>query len=371
MTGCRQRLSGRGFTLIELLVVIAIIGVLIALLLPAVQAAREAARRAQCVNNLKQLGLAVHNYISVNEVFPLGDLYPSGSNQKRVDGVQANGANSYSFGWPLCLLPFLEQQPVFNAYNFCFTYIDYGTTTVNTTVAYNQLASLMCPSESASLRPQPPYGALNYVGNYGGPAAIRAFTGTIISPFFVSGLAPNPPTDKIGMAAVIDGTASTALFSERLMGVSGNPTVTVSDGNNKKRATFAVGVTGTFNGGDVTGAMNVLNACKALPPSTTSVASYRSGQIWIIAHPWAPVFNRYFHFGPPNTLTCDTSGTFSPSTGLGGGQGVVPPTSNHPGGVNVCLADGSVRFVKDTVNLQTWWALGTRNGSEVISGSDY
>jgi len=114
------RTSRRGFTLIELLVVIAIIAVLIALLLPAVQAAREAARRAQCVNNLKQLGLAVHNYLSSNNVLPLGDLYPSGSNQATTTTpvIRGNGSNTYTYGWTLSILPQMEQQPLFNAVNF-------------------------------------------------------------------------------------------------------------------------------------------------------------------------------------------------------------------------------------------------------------
>ena len=177
----------RGFTLIELLVVIAIIAVLIALLLPAVQAAREAARRAQCINNLKQLGLAAHNYISVNEVFPLGDLYPSGSNQVGVNGIRGNGNSTYSFGWTLSILPQMEQQAVFNAYNFCFSFSDAtGSIATNSTVTYNQLATLLCPSENSSGRPQSPYATLNYVGNIGGPGAIRVFSGTIVSPPFNS-----------------------------------------------------------------------------------------------------------------------------------------------------------------------------------------
>ena len=115
--------------------------------------------------------------------------------------------------------------------------------------------------------------------------------------------------------------------------------------------------------------MKVLDACKSLPPTTKSASSYRSGQIWTIGHPWATVWNRYFHFGPPNMISCDTD----PSTfgGLGGGQGVIPPTSNHPGGVNVCMADGSVKFIKDSIELQTWWALGTRAGGEVLDASKY
>ncbi len=370
MLGCRRRASTRGFTLIELLVVIAIIAVLIALLLPAVQAAREAARRAQCLNNLKQLGLATHNYISSNNVFPLGDMYPSGSNQVGYNGIKGNGSNSYSYGWPLSLLPNMEQQPLFNAFNFCYTYADVnGSVMTNSTVSYNQISALLCPSDSAENRPQPPYAALNYVGNIGGPGAIATFSGTVISPYWGSASAPS--TNAIGLQNITDGSSNTAMFSERLMGVTNNPVVYAGDASNAKRATFAVAVTGTLNGGDVTGAMTVLNACKALPATTASAASYRSGQIWIIGHPWAPVFNRYFHFGTPNQLTCDTSGTASPGVGEGGGQGVVPPTSGHPGGVNVCMADGSVRFIKDSVNLQTWWALGTRKGAETISSDSY
>src|SRR5690606_26315526 len=139
--------------------------------------------------------------------------------------------------------------------------------------------------------------------------------------------------------------------------------------NEARRAIFQSGTAGTINGNDVDGAMSVLNACKNLPGTTTSLSSYRSGQIWTLGHPWATIWNRYFHFGPPNMHSCDTD----PSTfnGLGGGQGVVPPTSNHPGGVNICFVDGSVRFVKDTVDLQTWWALGTRGGGEVVSADAY
>ncbi len=370
MPRCRRNASARGFTLIELLVVIAIIAVLIALLLPAVQAAREAARRAQCVNNLKQLGLAVHNYMSSINCLPLGDMYPSGSNQVGFNGVKGNGSNSYSYGWPLAMLPNMEQQPLYNAYNFCFTYADLnGSVLTNSTVSYCQIGSLLCPSDNAENRPQPPYGALNYVGNIGGPGAISTFSGTIISPYWGSASAPS--TNAIGIQAIADGTSNTALFSERLMGVTNNPVVLSNDPANAKRATFAVAVTGTLNGNDTAGAMNVLSACKSIPSGTSSVASYRSGQIWIIAHPWAPVFNRYFHFGTPNGLTCDTSGTASPGVGEGGGQGVVPPTSSHSGGVNVCMADGSVRFIKDSISVQTWWALGTRKGGETISADAY
>jgi prepilin-type processing-associated H-X9-DG protein len=153
-----------------------------------------------------------------------------------------------------------------------------------------------------------------------------------------------------------------------LVGVPGNPTVTIND-IRAKRALFRVPTSAAVNGNDEAGAMSVLNACKSLPGSTASITSYRSGQIWTIGHPWATVWNRYFHFGPPNMHSCDTA----PSTfdGLGGGQGVVPPTSNHPGGVNVCFTDGSVKFIKNSIDLKTWWALGTRAGGEVVSADAY
>jgi prepilin-type N-terminal cleavage/methylation domain-containing protein/prepilin-type processing-associated H-X9-DG protein len=361
----------RGFTLIELLVVIAIIAVLIALLLPAVQAAREAARRAQCVNNLKQLGLAVHNYVSSSEKLPLGDFYWSGSNEKPAQAtVAGNGGDRYSWGWTIAILPYIEQQNLANAWNYCCGFRDPGGggPTINTTVMYNQLTSMLCPSENVAGRPQAPYAALNYVGNVGGPGAIRSFSGTMISAYW-GNATQAPSTNCIGFAAILDGTSNTALFSERLVGVPNNPTVTVGDKNNAKRALFLVPTSVDVNSGSVAGAMSVLSACQALPANTNSIISYRSGQIWTLGHPWGTVWNRYFHFGPPNMISCDTNpSTFS---GLGGGQGVIPPTSNHPGGVNVCMADGSVKFIKDTISLPTWWALGTRAGGEVISADGY
>ncbi|MFO0909350.1 MAG: DUF1559 domain-containing protein [Isosphaeraceae bacterium] len=361
----------RAFTLIELLVVIAIIAVLIALLLPAVQSAREAARRAQCVNNLKQFGLAVHNYISTSDRLPLGDFYWAGSNEKPAQAiVPGNGGDRYSWGWTIAILPYIEQTAVYNAWNFCCGFRDPGGggPTINTTVMYNQLSVMLCPSENSPGRPQAPFAALNYVGNVGGPGAIQSFSGTMISAFW-GNTTQAPSTNCIGLSAIIDGTSNTALFSERLMGVPNNPTVTVGDKNNAKRALFVVPTSAAVNGNDLNGALAVLAACKSLPATTTSASSYRSGQIWTIGHPWGTIWNRYFHFGPPNMHACDTNpSTFS---GLGGGQGVVPPTSNHPGGVNVCMTDGSVRFIKDTVNQSTWWALGTRGGGEVISADSY
>src|SRR3954464_10711521 len=133
----------RGFTLIELLVVIAIIAVLIALLLPAVQAAREAARRMQCTNNLKQLGIAVHNYISQNNCFP-----PLGSNFANPGYGGPVLPNDWPLGWAVTLLPGMEQQALYNTANYSLSV----NNSVNTkTLCATRVATLLCPSESENI----------------------------------------------------------------------------------------------------------------------------------------------------------------------------------------------------------------------------
>ncbi len=372
MTRSLHRSSRSGFTLIELLVVISIIGVLIALLLPAVQSARESARRTQCVNNLKQLGVAAASYLSATQVLPLGDMYPSGSNGSTSTGIKGNGASPYTYGWTLSILPQMEQQPVFDGFNFCFSYIDAsGGTAVNSTVTNTQLGYLLCPSEYQSIKPTAPAATLNYVGNIGGPGTLQTFSGTMVSPFWGSALAPR--TKAIAPQAISDGMANTALFSERLFGLSGNPSVVVSAKLNAKRAMFQSGTKGTTNGNDTAGTNAIYAACKALSGSAASISSVQNGQNWVMAHPWAPALNRYNHFGTPNTISCDTTDTVATATGspgLGGAQGVVPPTSNHSGGVNLCMADGSVRFIKDGIDLQTWRAIGTRAGREIVDANN-
>ena len=168
----------RAFTLIELLVVIAIIAVLIALLLPAVQAAREAARRMQCTNNLKQLGLAVHNYVDTNNVLPLQNMFPS--------GVMLGVTGSASYSWTLGLLPHLDQMPLFNAYNFSVYCVQTTVAAANpgsqSTVGYTQLAVLLCPSDGLTTPPLAPWATKSYNGNFGGPGIIQTYTGTIIPP---------------------------------------------------------------------------------------------------------------------------------------------------------------------------------------------
>ncbi len=351
----------RGFTLIELLVVIAIIAVLIALLLPAVQAAREAARRAQCTNNLKQLGLAVHNYVSQNQVLPAMCTYPAGA-------IQSWG---WSYSWSIALTPFLEQNPLYNAFNYSAgMFGNAGGDTYqqgNTTVGYTQIAALLCPSDAIKKRPQDPWGTTSYVGNLGGPGSFKLWSGTIVP--FTTIYGGDYLATTVGIESIRDGTSNTALFSERLIGLNGSPSLPLSD-MDSKRALYNATVGATPNGSDATGTPLFLANCKNLPGSTMSFASDRNGYVWIAGYPQHVVVTSYNHAGTPNTTSCQNPSDASWLTFIGP-AGSAPPTSVHPGGVNIAFADGSVKFVKDSVNQQTWWGLGTRSGGETISSDSY
>jgi len=352
----------RGFTLIELLVVIAIIAVLIALLLPAVQAAREAARRSQCINNLKQLGLAVHNYVSSIGVIP---------QQSMASAEGANNAESWGwgYGWPLAVLPHMEQQALFNAFNFSRGFFPNGGPAIpavnpNDTVQVTQIASLLCPSDGAK-RPNSWGGTHNYVSNFGGPGMVYRWQGPMIV---------NDPwgwyknTGPVGIQAIRDGTSNTALFSEHLVGISGGSSVRL-DSVDAKRGFFDIPGPTNADANDTAGAMTFLSQCKALPGSKMSGNTQNFGFAWAMGY-YVHSNNQYNHFGTPNTTNCHNQ-TQESSQVWEMSMGIVPPNSNHSGGVNMCMADGSVKFVKDSVNVQTFWAIGTRNGGEVVSSDAY
>jgi len=355
-----MRMPRRGFTLIELLVVIAIIAVLIALLLPAVQAAREAARRAQCTNNLKQLGLAVHNYVSQSNVMPPQSMYPNG----------LPDAYGWSNGWPLSLMPSLEQQQLYNAYNFYFSYANYNVPggDVNSTVGYVQVAFLLCPSDGASQRPNGPYGTTGYMGNNGGPGVVMRWTGTMVANGGPNGFATSNNLGPVSLASIGDGTSNTALFSERLVGLPSTTGITVGSVDGKRG--FYEGGNGPGpDTGSATQAMTFLNTCKSLPGTTAAANSFDIGFAWTAGFPVHST-NFYNHYGPPNSMSCHNQTEENTQT-WACSFGICPATSNHPGGVNLCMSDGSVRFVKDSVNLTAWWAIGTRKGGEVVSSDSY
>jgi prepilin-type N-terminal cleavage/methylation domain-containing protein/prepilin-type processing-associated H-X9-DG protein len=375
----------KGFTLIELLVVIAIIAVLIALLLPAVQAAREAARRSQCTNNLKQLGLAVHNYHSSYNCLPAEDMWMGATFGNQSGG----GSWGWNASWPVCLLPNIEQSPLYNTYNFGWA----PDQPQNSTVAYNALAVMICPSDGQTQRPANPWAPMNYHGNQGGPGVLRHWNGMFETPFTCSTTNQIPingwPVGTcwwgsdgylayFGFEGVTDGSSNTALFSEKLLGMVNGTNPPYSPGNpNARRGIFdqTSGLTGMNPGYDLgspTVAIQNIQACQSIPATGAArPESWLTGFAWALGFPWHGVVNRYSHYNTPNKLTCLVPNETTGSEYWGGAAGLVTASSNHPGGVNVCFGDGSVRFVKDSVNPQAWWAIGSRNGGEVVSSDQY
>jgi prepilin-type N-terminal cleavage/methylation domain-containing protein/prepilin-type processing-associated H-X9-DG protein len=379
-----------GFTLIELLVVIAIIAVLIALLLPAVQAAREAARRAQCTNNLKQLALGCMNYESSNACFPL---------QSQNQSQDPTGKGNFTTpSWITGVLQFTEAVPLFNAINFSMDMIsstsDGGW--ANSTVSLLNIAILQCPSESRTGQGQYPflalpgvfYGMGNYVGNYGGPGPISMMSGTIIpannqwigTATLFDGTKGNNlygsvTWGPVRIAAITDGTSNTGLLSERLLGIhSPYPSSVAALGAANFNRCSIHSPTGAGQGATLATVLQMYQSCAN---ASTFIRFCGSAEQWIGGIPNWLMWQSYNHFGTPNQINCTNSADpqdpgGSPLVGYYVTPlGSAPPGSNHPGGVNVAFADGSVHFIKNTVAPNTWWALGSRGLGEVISSDSY
>ncbi len=311
----------RGFTLIELLVVIAIIGVLISLLLPAVQSAREAARRAQCTNNLKQIGIAIHNYHDTRGALPGAYLV----------------YNVTSFSALSQMLPNLEQGPLHAALNFSLPYNDPS----NTTVLMSEVSSFICPSDYPN--PIRARGAqTNYMADMGSWIVWQAATGPN------TGLAPPNGVfygnSSTRFADVSDGLSNTGVFSERVMADGSNGIVS------PRSDVF-------FSPGGPTTLDDAVAQCNAIDINDLS-----NQFPLFMGSPWVNGQHVFQHVTPPNTRSC---GFF---TRL---RAIMPPSSRHPGGVNLLLGDGSVRFIKDTIHVATWRALGTISGGEIISADAY
>jgi prepilin-type N-terminal cleavage/methylation domain-containing protein/prepilin-type processing-associated H-X9-DG protein len=353
-------MSRRGFTLIELLVVIAIIAVLIALLLPAVQAAREAARRMQCTNNLKQIGLALHNYHDVNGTFPMG----AGSGMENLGVYQAKQAWSFLGA----LLPQIGETPAYNAINFDFG-VDLGGTGSlayknNSTVFTLQIKSFLCPSD-------PNAGATTVCSNnyYGSVGTTTYLNNTNTS---IASLANMPTSGFFGfqysitLRDCIDGTSNTVAASEAVVGA-----VTQSFRQRNVGLNSVTGIPGPAQVFDAssnpTATLQGISACtSAWNTGSGGKIDTQRGKLWAHGAIAQTLFNTVV---PPNSQQnqwthCSSSG----STALGTYSNA---DSFHPGGVNTLMADGSVRFIKDSVNQRTWWALGTKAGSEVVSADSY
>lgn len=305
----------RGFTLIELLVVIAIIAILVSLLLPAVQQAREAARRTQCRNNMKQLGLALHNYHDVHSCLPFGH---SGDARKYSAISQ--------------LLPFMEQATVYQQINFSLPCTD----PINTAARMTELPMLRCPSDfNNPLSAQG--GALNYMANKGSGVLWTAPTGVN---------AALPPQNgvmyhgsRVRFADIQDGLSNTSAFSERRL----------ADGNN--------GVVSPiedvfFSPASPVTADEAIQLCNAV-----NISSLANQFPLFMGSPWIDGQHTYLHTNVPNARSC---GFFNVS------RASMPPSSRHSAGVNLLLCDGAVRFVSENVDLAAWRAVGSRSGGEVI-----
>jgi prepilin-type N-terminal cleavage/methylation domain-containing protein/prepilin-type processing-associated H-X9-DG protein len=369
----------RGFTLIELLVVIAIIAVLIALLLPAVQAAREAARRSQCVNNMKQIGIALHNYHNVNDCFP-----PQALARYNPAGAVTTGAlvNNYDCSAHARLLGFMEQQVLYNAMNF-----NYGVfngdldTQVNRTVTVTRINSFVCPSG-------PTVGWLFAAGENAPLPSFQApgnsyFASTGSSLEFAqqqSGGPPNGPFSYVGTLGhatgirdILDGTSNTIGFGEWKIGtgtVFSAKILAIQD------AVFS----GQYPSGTTrnNGTLNMPNPTlvKAFPAWLNQCATlWKSGggrnqktptlgEAWAISICGYSMGNVLQAPNPkyPNCL-CTASGFENP--------GMFGLSSFHPGGANILMLDGSVKFLKDSTNTATVWSLGSRAQGEVIDASSY
>ena len=338
----QHRATGKrrlAFTLVELLVVIAIIGILIALLLPAVQAAREAARRSQCTNNLKQIGLGLHNYESAYNSFPF-----------RMCGTESGSVSNggRASGW-VPLLPFTEQAPLYDAIKAGTgsPAVPYGPTPVVDSVAnvsaisfkpwYSQVPGLLCPSDPKTNRNDTDPGKSNYAFSMGDSIVVGDATngGNGLLTKRHRGIFWRKSGTRL--RDITDGTSNTIAASEKSIG---------QDSSNTIKGAIAYGTSSPSTCFGYKGSNGQL--------SGASGYYYRQGRRWADG---ASVFAGITTVLPPNSPSCIESNSDT-------SYGIFTPTSYHPGGVLALLADGSARFIGETIDTGT----ATTGGAEVTSG---
>jgi len=369
-----HRLRGaRGFTLIELLVVIAIIAVLIALLLPAVQAAREAARRIQCTNNLKQMGLAFANYESTSQIYPLGAM-------TKVQGASDSGwgdeSQNNGLSWVALILPFMEQSPVYSSINFS-TGINNGFMPCFATAWYTRLSVMSCPSDGdqqgyrnvgsgngngqdISTNPPPPPGGgtamvavsdygVSFGDNYCIGALNMGVTFPTETPYTIWPPVPGQPRvgwpGYQGTYADINGNLPPTGTPGSLRGM-----FDVNDGQKVTLASVTDGTSNTIAAGEVLPAQRADN----------NVWEWNNGG-----------YGTTVPISYPSPLSCTIAGWGSSNWASRCAYTNTGFKSHHPGGANFVFADGSVHFLKQTINMLTYCGLGSRAGGEVVSSDGY
>lgn len=362
-----RRRAQLAFTLIELLVVIAIIGLLVALLLPAIQSTREAARRMQCANNLKQIGLALHNYHSAYREFP----------QNMPGGGKESGDRCTTgfYSWLAAILPQIEQGNLFESIDFDVEMADPGSCNdvfgptisgnhPNAAAAHTAVQEFLCPSEAEG-----PFGNAMVMGSsdpagdsYAANAGWSSFSTGVkgerrapdaVHNGFIGLWTPAVEVRwhyqrPIRMADVTDGLSNTAAVSERLImaassvsGIRNSNPVLQSHHTTENARTQS----------------QIAHNCR-LAHSDVWHSAFQ-GRSWISG--WTLTASTYMHLYPPNNHSCHFHG------GEGTGNNIVTPSSNHPGGVHVTMGDGRVVFVNESIDQEVWWLLGSRNDGKHVN----
>jgi prepilin-type N-terminal cleavage/methylation domain-containing protein/prepilin-type processing-associated H-X9-DG protein len=365
-----------GFTLIELLVVIAIIAILIGLLLPAVQKVREAAARAKCQNNLKQLGLAAHNFESANGTLP---PYQHTTALNLTAGGQGTFSSAASI--QAVLLAYVEQANKFAQFDLNYDVNSDGAINGSTPVTpaipaktganrgarVQDVPIYLCPSDGSTQvidygGGEGPYGRLNYYGSLGGSAVLREsgpMAGIFSTgPYPSGGRRLNGPT----LLGVTDGLSNTALFSEVMRtNIVFNAGSGIRDNITVVRGSIPASPTPTDNDG------RTLGMC-ADGSSWVSSIKYVGLQYYRAI----PQMTVYTHTLPPNWHTLRTTGQQQYSCGDSNdlNRNHLAAASYHTGGVNLCMGDGSVRFARSSVDFNVWRNIGTRSGGEVNTNMD-
>ncbi len=282
-------------------------------------------------------------------------------------------------------LPSVEQTVLYNTANYSAGASDAQN---YYTLSFTKLSVLICPSESLKTGPWVAGNMANYRANFGGPPVTLSWSGPIIimNPAINGQSGPamnvNGNMGTFGTEGIPDGTSNTAAISEKMMGTSdfgnssGTSLIRASMGQLAMPGMFATSITINVDQGAAGYplAQQFYQACNAIPGTQTlsTYSGWWDGACWDGSHGGTLNFNSYDHWNTPNKFSCLAANSYgSIQNSPGSVNDAITATSFHPGGVNVAFCDGSVRFVKDSVGAQVWWAIGTRNGGETVSSDQY